>query len=64
MQPKGFEPRFYSYRLGAKPIATRIEGPVDETLKKRMEGFLQTATKSLLDNTAGVVDGVPDKPQP
>ncbi|PZW43524.1 LTA synthase family protein [Pseudomonas sp. URMO17WK12:I2] len=64
VQPKGFEPRFYSYRLGAKPTATRIEGPVDETLKKRMEGFLQTATKSLLDNTAGVVDGVPDKPQP
>ncbi|TWE07164.1 phosphoglycerol transferase MdoB-like AlkP superfamily enzyme [Pseudomonas sp. AG1028] len=64
VQPKDFEPRFYSYRLGAKPTATRIEGPVDETLKKRLEAFLQTATKSLLDNTAGVVDGTPDKPKP
>jgi len=64
VQPKDFEPRMYRYQLGAKPTATRIEGPVDETLKKRMEAFLQTATKSLLDNTAGVVDGLPDKPKP
>ena len=60
VQPKGFEPRFYSYTLGAKPTAQRIEA-VDETLHKRLEAFLQTATKSLLDNTAGVVDGMPDK---
>ncbi|MBD9399736.1 LTA synthase family protein [Pseudomonas sp. PDM11] len=64
VQPKDFEPRMYRYQLGAKPTATRIEGPVDETLKRRMEAFLQTATKSLLDNTAGVVDGLPDKPKP
>ncbi|SFE21213.1 LTA synthase family protein [Phytopseudomonas straminea] len=64
VQPKDFEPRMYRYQLGAKPAATRIEGPVDETLKKRLEAFLQTATKSLLDNTAGVVDGMPDKPKP
>ncbi len=62
VQPKGFEPRLYRYSLGAKPTAERIEGPVDELLQKRLEGFLQTATKSLLDNTAGVVDGMPDKP--
>ena len=62
VQPKDFEPRFYRYSLGAKPTAERIEGPVDELLKQRLEGFLQTATKSLLDNTAGVVDGMPDKP--
>lgn len=64
VQPKDFEPRLYRYQLGAKPTATRIEGPIDEALKKRLEGFLQTATKSLLDNTAGVVDGMPDKPKP
>jgi hypothetical protein len=29
-------------------------------MKLRLESFLQTATKSLLDNTAGVVDGKPD----
>jgi hypothetical protein len=29
-------------------------------MKLKLEAFLQTATKSLLDNTAGVVDGKPD----
>lgn len=62
VQPKDFEPRFYRYSLGAKPTAERIEGPVDELLKQRLEAFLQTATRSLLDNTAGVVDGMPGKP--
>jgi phosphoglycerol transferase MdoB-like AlkP superfamily enzyme len=62
VQPKGFEPRFYRYQLGAKPTAQRIPGPVDESLKKRLEAYLQTATESLLENTAGVVGGVPDKP--
>jgi hypothetical protein len=29
-------------------------------LKLKLEAFLQTATKSLMDNTAGVVNGKPD----
>ncbi|WP_271195751.1 LTA synthase family protein [Pseudomonas turukhanskensis] len=61
IQPKGFEPRLYDYTLGAKPSATRVAGDIDPELKKQLEAFLQTATKSLLDNTAGVVDGMPDK---
>ena len=36
------------------------EPGLQETLKQKLESFLQTATKSLLDNTAGVVDGKPD----
>jgi phosphoglycerol transferase MdoB-like AlkP superfamily enzyme len=61
IQPKGFEPRLYDYQLGAKASATRVPGDIDPELKKQLEAFLQTATKSLLDNTAGVVDGMPDK---
>ncbi|MEN0106425.1 MAG: LTA synthase family protein [Pseudomonas sp.] len=61
IQPKGFEPRLYDYTLGAKASATRVPGDIDPELKKQLEAFLQTATKSLLDNTAGVVDGMPDK---
>ncbi|UVE16236.1 LTA synthase family protein [Pseudomonas sp. LS44] len=57
IQPKGFEPRLYAYQLGADAKAERIDGEIDPELKKQLEAFLQTATKSLLDNTAGVVNG-------
>ncbi|TWC29404.1 phosphoglycerol transferase MdoB-like AlkP superfamily enzyme [Pseudomonas sp. SJZ079] len=59
IQPKDFEPRLYSYQLGAHPQAERVPGDIDPELQKDLEAFLQTATKSLLDNTAGVVDGMP-----
>ncbi|WP_137817777.1 LTA synthase family protein [Pseudomonas sp. 2FG] len=60
IQPKGFEPRLYDYQLGADSKAERVPGDIDPALKKKLEAFLQTATKSLLDNTAGVVDSKPD----
>lgn len=59
IQPKDFEPRLYSYQLGANPQAERVPGDIDPELQQALEAFLQTATKSLLDNTAGVVDGMP-----
>ncbi|MBM7059265.1 LTA synthase family protein [Pseudomonas sp. UL073] len=55
IQPKGFEPRQYRYQLGAQPAAER-ESEIDPQLKQHLEGFLQTATNSLLNNTAGVKD--------
>ena len=61
IQPKDFAPRLYDYRLGAKPQAERVEGDIDPELQKNLEAFLQTATKSLLDNSAGVVDGTPQR---
>ncbi|MDM8349693.1 LTA synthase family protein [Pseudomonas sp. sp1636] len=61
IQPKGFQPRLYGYQLGAKPKAERIEGDLDPLLQENLEAFLQTATKSLLDNSAGVVDGLPQR---
>lgn len=56
IQPKGFDARLYDYQLGANPSATRVDLQQSPELKHKLEAFLQTATKSLLDNTAGVVD--------
>jgi phosphoglycerol transferase MdoB-like AlkP superfamily enzyme len=56
IQPKGFETRLYDYQLGANPQATRVPLELEPALKNKLEAFLQTATKSLLDNTAGVED--------
>ncbi|MNN99202.1 hypothetical protein D3C81_2187870 [compost metagenome] len=54
-------PKMYRYELGAKPHEQIIQNAPDAAeMKLKLESFLQTATKSLLDNTAGVVDGKPD----
>src|SRR5471032_1119726 len=59
--PKEMQPKLYHYELGADPKSEVIpESPDEAALKQKLESFLQTATKSLLDNTAGVVDGKPD----
>jgi hypothetical protein len=63
MLPKEKEmaPQMYRYELGANPRAELIpDAPQTGEMKTQLESFLQTATKSLLDNTAGVVDGKPD----
>ncbi|MNG06046.1 hypothetical protein D3C84_892670 [compost metagenome] len=54
-------PKMYRYEFGATPHAEVIaDAPRTAELKSKLEAFLQTATKSLIDNTAGVVDGKPD----
>src|SRR5476651_1902153 len=59
--PKEMPPKLWQYELGAEPTGKVIaESPDEAGLKQKLESFLQTATKSLLDNTAGVVDGKPD----
>ncbi|MGH8450462.1 LTA synthase family protein [Pseudomonas sp.] len=59
--PKEMPPKLWEYELGAEPTGKVIpESPDEAALKQKLESFLQTATKSLLDNTAGVVDGKPD----
>lgn len=61
VEPKEMAARVYRYELGANPKAELIHSESDEAeLKRKLESFLQTATKSLIDNTAGVVDGMPD----
>ncbi|MFZ6046955.1 LTA synthase family protein [Pseudomonas sp. CR3202] len=56
IQPKDFPPRLYQYQLGADAKAERVPGDSDPRLHKYLEAFLQTATGSLLNNTAGVRD--------
>ncbi|MNM96694.1 hypothetical protein D3C81_1091810 [compost metagenome] len=58
---KDMAPKMYQYQLGANPGAQVVpNAPATAQMKQKLEAFLQTATKSLIDNTAGVVDGTPD----
>ncbi|MNM85457.1 hypothetical protein D3C81_975720 [compost metagenome] len=52
-------PRMYRYQLGSEFKAELIESPDQPQMLKTLEAYIQTATKSLLDNTAGVVHGTP-----
>ncbi|WP_422416392.1 LTA synthase family protein [Pseudomonas sp. GZD-222] len=60
IESKDMAPRMYRYELGANFKAELIESPDQKDLTHKLESFIQTATKSLLDNTAGVIHGVPD----
>lgn len=60
IESKDMSPRMYRYELGANFKAELIESPDQQDLTHKLESFIQTATKSLLDNTAGVVHGVPE----
>ncbi|MDF3932234.1 LTA synthase family protein [Pseudomonas citronellolis] len=61
IKPKDGDIRVYDYQVGASPKADRVQNAPDEAqLKQRLESFLQIATKSLLNNTTGVVDSKPD----
>jgi len=60
IEPKEMEPKIYAYTLGNKPHAELVpDAPDVAELRKKLDSFLQTATKSLLDNTAGVKDAKP-----
>ncbi|HDS1737224.1 MULTISPECIES: LTA synthase family protein [Pseudomonas] len=60
IESKDMSPRLYRYQLGREFKAELIEGAEDQpALLKNLEAYIQTATKSLLDNTAGVVHGTP-----
>ncbi len=60
IESKDMSPRMYRYQLGREFKADLIESPDQVELTRKLESFIQTATKSLLDNTAGVVHGVPN----
>lgn len=60
VQPRGADPLLYEYRLNSGQGATRIEDPqAVQAMSRRLEAFIQVATKSLLGNTTGVVDAKP-----
>lgn len=51
---KTTEPKLYEYRLGSSPGAMVVENsPETSELMHTLDAYLQTATKSLLENTAG-----------
>lgn len=55
IEPVDMPAKVLNYTLGATPGAELVENAPDaEALKRKLDSFLQTATKSLLDNTAGV----------
>lgn len=58
VQPRDRPAKLYHYRLGSDPASTPLAGAPDAALLKReLNAFLQTATSSLLEDTAGVADG-------
>ncbi len=55
IEPKDMEPQVLTYTLGRTPHAELIpNAPDTKAMRDKLDSFLQTATKSLLDNTAGV----------
>ena len=57
VQPKDMPAQVWQYKVGANAEAKVVtDSPEATELKQKLESFLQTATKSLLDNTAGVAD--------
>lgn len=58
VQPRDLPARLYRYQLGASPGVELLHGdPQQPLLQRRLEAFLQVATRSLLHNTAGAVGG-------
>jgi phosphoglycerol transferase MdoB-like AlkP superfamily enzyme len=54
IEPKDMEPQVLTYTLGRTPHAELIpNAPDTKAMRDKLDSFLQTATKSLLDNTAG-----------
>lgn len=55
VQPRGLDARAYTYRLGRDAQSLRLEpGPEDQAARRQLEAFLQSATDSLQNNSAGV----------
>ncbi|MBB2495831.1 LTA synthase family protein [Aquipseudomonas ullengensis] len=57
VQPKGMPAKLYHYQLGAGAKVEVVNGdPAQALMQQRLESFLQIATQSLLQNTAGVAE--------
>ena len=59
IESKDMSPRLYRYQLGSEFKADLIESADQAEMVRKLESYIQTATKSLLDNTAGVIHGTP-----
>lgn len=64
VQPRDMPAKLYHYQLGAgAKVEVVTNDPAQPLLQQRLEAFLQTATQSLLQNTAGVADHAASRPQ-
>lgn len=62
IRPTEMAPKLYQFQVGANPSATLIEDEkMLNELKPKLEAFIQMATQSLLENTAGVEVAQGDK---
>lgn len=58
VQPRGMEASLYNYHLGPNPTSERLHDPdTQHALQQKLNAFIQTATRSLMDNTAGASAG-------
>ncbi|MBF7141389.1 MULTISPECIES: LTA synthase family protein [Pseudomonas] len=56
VESRDMEPKLYRYNFGPEPKAELIPETADvPALRNKLDSFIQTATKSLMDNTAGAV---------
>ena len=55
IRPSEMASKLYHYQLGSTPSAQLVNDPNGQTieLKNKLEAFIQMATQSLLQNTAG-----------
>ena len=54
IESRDMDPKLYRYTLGSEPKAELIPETADApALRNKLDAFIQTATKSLMDNTAG-----------
>ena len=57
IKPKDVEPRVWTYQLGANPESAPAAAHSDDAQwLQQLNAYIQSATSSLLDNTAGVQD--------
>jgi len=64
IQPKDSPPRRYQYQLGAHPQALALaEAATASNLGQQLQAYLQTATSSLLGNTAGATESNTSTPE-
>lgn len=62
IRPSETAAKLYRYQVGANPSATLIDDKQQlDSLKQKLEAYIQMATKSLLDNTAGAEAAQSDK---
>jgi phosphoglycerol transferase MdoB-like AlkP superfamily enzyme len=56
VQPKNDKTRLYTWQLGANPGVSPVTDETATNLQEKLDAYLATATRSLLEDTAGMGD--------